>query len=92
MSLLSGFAFWVGVIFSLDKWVSTNWSDCETGKWVCWRRKGLQQLERRHRASGLSSWVPIYLYCNSICYRRGGLSSSGNLVHSHIYIYIFFPG
>ena len=43
MSLLSVFAIWVGVVFSLDKWVGAIWSDnCETGKWVCWRRKRLQ--------------------------------------------------
>ncbi|XWS31701.1 hypothetical protein CRYUN_Cryun23aG0098700 [Craigia yunnanensis] len=48
-------------------------------KWVCWRRKGLQELERRHWATCLLSWFPLCLFCYSVYYRWIGFSSSGDL-------------
>ena len=61
-----------------------------TGKWVSWRRKGLQEIERRHWAACLPSWFPLCLFCYSVYYRRTGFSSSGDLSARQIEFFVLF--
>lgn len=73
--------FLIGELKEYVIWVILrNGMSDETGWWIYWRRKRLQQFERGYRTVGLPCRLSLYILRHTICYRRRSLPRTGEFL------------